>query len=80
MASKFERAFNEIQPEIKAPEGNKIGWETRREGKSANTSIALRKSVKDALTDIAAEQGISRNELINIVLEDYINNYLEGKI
>lgn len=76
---RFERATNAIErdtdEQIRNGEGAaQIGYKMQREGKSERLSIIIRPSVKDALDEMAAERGISRNELINIYLESAIEN------
>lgn len=51
------------------------GYKLVQESKSARTQILLRPTTKEALRKAAEAQGISLNELINTVLD----NYIEGK-
>jgi len=76
MASKFEKAFNEMQPEAKQT-GTKLerGYKIVKESKNAQLSAVIRPSTKEALNDIAADQGKKRNELINEIFEAYIKDY-----
>ena len=80
MASKFERAVKGIEQETpgkdipKAPRGYRVV----REAKTAQTSIVMRESTREALEEIRAELGKSRNDLINTILEEYIDNYYKG--
>ena len=76
MASKFEKAYQEMQPETK-PTGTAIerSYKIVKESKNAQISAVIRPSTKEALTDIAAELGKRRNELINEIFEAYISDY-----
>lgn len=64
-------------PRADDPAGAQIpkGYKLVKESKSARTQILLRPATKEALREAAEEQGISLNELINTVLDSYI----EGK-
>ena len=48
------------------------GFRIVKENKSARMQLLVRPSTKDALRRKAAAQGFSMNDLINIILEDYI--------
>lgn len=51
----------------------KRGYELRREVKSTRMQLLIRPSTKKALQNIAQEEEISMNELINRILENYID-------
>lgn len=81
MTTKFERAIQGMEaetpkgaPEVVVPRGFKIV----REPKNVNTALAMRRSSYEIIKEMAAAQGVSRNELINQIVEEYIaNNYKE---
>lgn len=78
MATKFERAMEtkiEKTPTTAAPRGYKLV----REGKTFQTSFVLRQSTREALDDIRAELGKTRNELVNDILEEYIDRYYKER-
>ena len=77
MVSKFEKAYQNIEDASRKQTIEKDGvlYILKRESKTKNTSIALRESTKNALDEISAEKGTSRNSLINDILEAYIKNY-----
>lgn len=85
MKNKFEMAVQEMEAEsiTATPEDHtgQIGYskEWKREPKTVSTSITMRKSCKDALTEIAKDLRTSRNDLICEVLEAYINDYYKGE-
>ena len=54
------------------------GYVIKKEPKSARRTFAMQYSLIDALQDIAREQGTNINHLVNDVLNEYVNNYLEG--
>ena len=47
-------------------------WKLVREAKSERLQLLVRPTTKDALTEIAKEAGISVNELVNRILENFI--------
>ena len=65
----------ETKPRDIDPEGAQIpkGYRLVRESKNQRTQILLRPTTKQTLRDMAEEQGKSLNELINSILEDYID-------
>lgn len=79
MANKFDKAFKEdLKKEekiIDVPRGYKLV----KEGKTFQTSFVLKQSTREALDTIRSEQGKSRNELVNDILEAYIDNYFREK-
>lgn len=80
MVNKFERAVKGIEKETSgkdiptAPRGYKVV----RESKTVQTSVVIRESTREALDDIRVELGKSRNDLINTILEEYIESYYKG--
>lgn len=50
------------------------GYILKREPKSEHIQVLIRPNTNKALRDIALRESISRNELINQVLEEYISN------
>ena len=77
MASKFEKATERMEQATAAPtaETPRRGYRLIRESKKIPVSILIRESTRDALDEIQAEQGKSRNEIINNILEEYIEKY-----
>ena len=63
-----------------APEPEQTGQEVPRgyklvkESKSGRINLLVRPSTKEALKEEADRRGISTNELINKILEDYIED------
>lgn len=56
-----------------------IGYAVRKEPKATRRSFALQQSVLDALQEIANEQGITINALVNDILLNFANDYKRGK-
>lgn len=56
------------------PEGFIIpkGYRLERETKSVRLQLLVRPATKEAIKDLAAAQGLSMNDLINSILEEYI--------
>jgi hypothetical protein len=79
--SKFENALKGIEKETPAANAPKAprGYRIVREGKTFQTSIVMRASTREAIDDIRAELGKSRNDLINTILEEYIENYYKER-
>lgn len=80
MTTKFEKAVKGLEKETAAADAPKAprGYRLVREAKSVQTSIVMRASTREALDDIRAELGKSRNELINDILEEYIERYFKN--
>ena len=80
MTTKFEKAVKGLEKETAAADAPKAprGYRLVREAKSVQTSIVMRASTREALEEIRAELGKSRNDLINTILEEYIDNYYKG--
>ena len=76
MAKSFEKAFEAMEqkkdnaPAAAVPDG----YVLKRESKTRRTSLVLRPSTFEKLEDLAADQGKSRNDLINEIIEQYIND------
>ena len=47
-------------------------WKLVREAKSERLQLLVRPTTKEAITEIAKEAGISVNELVNRILENFI--------
>lgn len=77
--AKWEDALNDITNDTEAPatttEQLPLGYAVMKEPKSRRRSFALQNSVVDALEEIAADQGVKLNALVNDVLLDYVNKY-----
>ena len=77
--AKWEDALNDITNDPEAPatttEQLPLGYVVMKEPKSRRRSFALQNSVVDALEEIAADQGVKLNALVNDVLLDYVNKY-----
>ncbi len=56
---------------------NGIKYHLVREAKSERLQILLRPATKEALFEIANESGISTNELVNRILESFINDSIK---
>lgn len=74
MASKFEKAFKDLEKEATTPQAPR-GYKLVREAKTTHINILTRPSTREALDEIRAERGQSRNELINDILERYVEEY-----
>lgn len=63
------------QPEVKAAaqEGTTIpkGFKLTRENKSERMQLLVRPTTKEAIKKAAAAQGVSMNDLINQILDEY---------
>lgn len=56
-----------------AAEDHANGWQTKAEQpKSTRLQLLIQPYTKEALDKLARVQGVSRNELINQILKDYI--------
>ena len=58
------------------PDALPIGYSIQKEPKSARRTFAMQYSLLDALQKIADETGTNLNALVNDVLTEYANNYL----
>ena len=56
-----------------------VSVKKQRETKSKRVQLLVKPSVYQAVSDIADEEGISVNELINIVLERIVENIMKGE-
>ena len=61
--------MKDIDVSVELPKGYKI----KRESKTARTSIVMRPTYLLLLNDVAARKGMSRNDLLNNIIEDYID-------
>lgn len=80
--AKFEKAMEKMDGK-KTPAADTMtaprGYQLKREGKTFQTSFVLRQSTREALDEIRIEKGQSRNDLVNDILEAYINDYYKGR-
>jgi len=68
------------EPKAKTPAAEPVqegvvipkGYRLAPEHKSQRVQLLIKPSTKDAIKEIAEAQGLSMNELINIILEAYI--------
>ena len=79
-----EELFNpEADAQAEAEEIKKdiftVSIKKQRETKSKRVQLLVKPSVYQAVSDIADEEGISVNELINIVLERIVENRMKGE-
>lgn len=61
-------------------DNNFRGWVFKRESKNKNLSVCTKASTIEALSNIAAESEMSRNELVNEIFETFIDDYYEDKM
>ena len=61
-------------------DNNFSGWVFKRESKNKNLSVCTKASTIEALSNIAAESGMNRNELVNEIFEAFIDDYYEDKM
>lgn len=52
----------------------------KRESKNKNLSVCTKASTIEALSNIAAESEMNRNELVNEIFESFIDDYYEDKL
>lgn len=57
---------------IEVPEG----YELKRESKTVRTSLVMRPTYFTLLDDVAARKDISRNELMNNIIEKYLDGIM----
>lgn len=71
VAADFISSAAEPQP---AAEGFTIpeGYTLRKESKTARLQLLVRPTTKERMRKLAAAQGISLNELINQILDEYV--------
>ena len=79
-----EELFNpEADAQTEAEEIKKdiftVSIKKQRETKSKRVQLLVKPSVFQSISDIADEEGISVNELINIVLERIVENRTKGE-
>lgn len=79
MATKFEKAMAADLEKQNTTATAPRGYKLVREGKTFQTSFVLRASTREALDDIRADLGKSRNELVNDILEEYIERYYKER-
>ena len=48
------------------------GYRLEKETKSVRLQLLVRPGTKEAIKDLAAQQGLSMNDLINTILEEYL--------
>ena len=60
------------------PDALPLGYIVKKEPKRARRTFAMQYSLLDALQKIAEESGTNLNALVNDVLTEYANNYLNG--
>lgn len=56
------------------------GYEIKRESKTTRTSLVMRPTYFALLEDVAARKGISRNELLNNIIEDYLDAVMSERV
>lgn len=78
MASKFEKAMQNLEQEATTPAAPR-GYKLVREPKTVHVNLLVRASTRDALEEIRSEKGQSRNDLVNEILEKYIESYYNGR-
>lgn len=61
-------------------DNNFRGWVFKRESKNKNLSVCTKASTIEALSNIAAESEMNRNELVNEIFETFIDTYYEDKM
>ena len=61
-------------------DNNFRGWVFKRESKNKNLSVCTKASTIEALSNIAAESEMNRNELVNEIFESFIDDYYEDKM
>ena len=61
-------------------DNNFRGWVFKRESKNKNLSVCTKASTIEALSNIAAESEMNRNELVNKIFETFIDDYYEDKM
>lgn len=61
-------------------DNNFRGWVFKRESKNKNLSVCTKASTIEALSNIAAESEMNRNELVNEIFESFIDDYYEDKL
>lgn len=54
------------------------GYKVVKENKSERMQILLRPTTKDAIRELAAEQGLSMNDLVNNIFEEYIERHKQA--
>ncbi len=69
----------EAQQEAPAPAGFTIpkGYRLERDYKSERMQLLVRPATKETIKALAAEQGLSMNDLVNNIFEEYIER--QGK-
>lgn len=60
------------------PDALPLGYVIKKEPKAARRTFAMQFSLLDALQKIAEENGTNLNALVNDVLTEYANSYLNG--
>lgn len=62
------------EPQAAAQEGLAIpkGYKLVKENKSARMQLLIRPTIKDAIKEEAAAQGLSMNDLVNNIFEEYM--------
>lgn len=48
------------------------GYRLEKETKSVRLQLLVRPGTKDAIKDLAEQQGLSMNDLVNTILEEYL--------
>ncbi len=66
---------NKTKTELK-PDALPLGYVVKKEPKKARRTFAMQYSLLDALQKIADDKGTNLNALVNDVLTEYANNYL----
>jgi hypothetical protein len=66
---------NKAKAEL-TPDALPLGYVVKKEPKKARRTFAMQYSLLDALQKIADDKGTNLNALVNDVLTEYANNYL----
>lgn len=54
------------------------GYKVVKENKSERMQLLIRPTTKDAIRELAAEQGLSMNDLVNNIFEEYIERHKQA--
>lgn len=85
-AAELFLSATEIEPEAPKPETPKQekkaagvnvpkGYKLVKENKSERMQLLIRPTIKESIRNIAAAQGLSMNDLINNIFEEYIERW-----
>ena len=74
----FKKAFDELERGTsETPNAAEVpaGYVLKRESKTKRTSLVMRPSYFERLEDLAAKRGEKRNELLNQIIEEDLNEH-----